>query len=65
MEAIMLSRKMSSEMAFTSTPADNRRMMVGIEPLSQSGRDNFQTPAFQTDERPSRVNFCSPRISVG
>jgi hypothetical protein len=56
---------MSSEMAFASTPADNRRMMVGIEPLSQSGRDNFQTPAFQTDERPSRVNFCSPRISVG
>jgi len=47
MEAIMLSRKMSSEMAFTSTPADNRRMTVGIELLSQSGRGNFQLLLFR------------------
>ena len=32
-----------------STLASSRRMIFVIEPLSQSGRDNFQTPAFQTN----------------
>ena len=48
-----------------STLADNGRMMLPIEPLSQGDRENFQLLLFRLTSTQARVNFCSPRISLG
>jgi hypothetical protein len=40
-------------------------MMLPIEPLSQGDRENFQLLLFRLTSTQARVNFCSPRISLG